>query len=105
MADPEPVDPAPEPVPGPPCRHLRSKGMFVYTDGAGDGHDDYDNTLYWCQKTLKDFGPDVGRAWRYLKELRLDRGPLTREEAEAELIRWAQGNLPPGSGSFRDRPL
>jgi poly(A) polymerase len=40
-------------------------------------------------------GPDVGRAWRHLKELRLDRGPLTREEAEAELLRWAQNNLPP----------
>ncbi|HEX6403806.1 MAG TPA: CCA tRNA nucleotidyltransferase, partial [Pseudonocardiaceae bacterium] len=38
-------------------------------------------------------GPDVGRAWRYLKELRLDRGPLSREEAEAELRRWAQDNL------------
>ncbi len=39
-------------------------------------------------------GPDVGRAWRYLKELRLDRGPLSREQAEAELRRWAQENLP-----------
>ncbi|MBV8996762.1 MAG: CCA tRNA nucleotidyltransferase [Pseudonocardiales bacterium] len=39
-------------------------------------------------------GPDVGRAWRHLKELRLDRGPLSREEAEAELRRWAQENLP-----------
>jgi poly(A) polymerase len=38
-------------------------------------------------------GPDVGRAWRYLKELRLDRGPLSREEAEAELRRWARDNL------------
>jgi poly(A) polymerase len=38
-------------------------------------------------------GPDVGRAWRYLKELRLDRGPLSREEAEAELRRWADENL------------
>ena len=38
-------------------------------------------------------GPDVGRAWRYLKELRLDRGPLSREEAEIELRRWAQDNL------------
>jgi poly(A) polymerase len=38
-------------------------------------------------------GPDVGRAWRYLKELRLDRGPLSREEAEAELRRWAEENL------------
>jgi poly(A) polymerase len=34
-------------------------------------------------------GPLVGEAWRYLKELRLDRGPLSREEAEAELFRWA----------------
>jgi len=34
-------------------------------------------------------GPLVGQAWRHLKELRLDRGPLTRDEAEAELLRWA----------------
>ncbi|MGI9063966.1 MAG: CCA tRNA nucleotidyltransferase [Pseudonocardiaceae bacterium] len=33
-------------------------------------------------------GPLVGEAWRYLKELRLDRGPLPRDEAEAELRRW-----------------
>ena len=33
-------------------------------------------------------GPLVGAAWRFLKELRMDRGPLTREEAEAELLRW-----------------
>jgi poly(A) polymerase len=40
-------------------------------------------------------GPIVGQAWRYLKELRLDRGPLDRDEAEAELLRWAreQGHL------------
>ncbi|MGQ0718944.1 MAG: CCA tRNA nucleotidyltransferase [Pseudonocardiales bacterium] len=37
-------------------------------------------------------GPDVGRAWRHLKEVRLDRGPLSREEAEAELRRWAHDN-------------
>jgi len=39
-------------------------------------------------------GPQVGEAWRYLKELRLDRGPLTREEATAELKSWweARGN-------------
>jgi poly(A) polymerase len=43
-------------------------------------------------------GPVVGRAWQHLKELRLDRGPLSREEAEAELFRWAraQGILPDG---------
>ena len=34
-------------------------------------------------------GPLVGRAWRHLKELRLERGPLTRDEAEEELRRWA----------------
>jgi poly(A) polymerase len=34
-------------------------------------------------------GPLVGQAWRYLKELRLERGPLPREEAEAALRRWA----------------
>ena len=33
-------------------------------------------------------GPQVGEAWRYLKELRLDRGPLTHEEATAELLQW-----------------
>ncbi|OBA59787.1 CCA tRNA nucleotidyltransferase [Mycobacterium sp. 1100029.7] len=35
-------------------------------------------------------GPQVGEAWRYLKELRLDRGPLTDEEATAELLAWWQ---------------
>jgi len=35
-------------------------------------------------------GPLVGEAWDYLKELRLDRGPLTHEEATAELLGWWQ---------------
>jgi poly(A) polymerase len=35
-------------------------------------------------------GPVVGRAWQHLKELRLERGPLSREEAEAELLDWAR---------------
>jgi len=34
-------------------------------------------------------GPLVGQAWRHLKELRLDRGPLPHDEAVAELRRWA----------------
>jgi poly(A) polymerase len=40
-------------------------------------------------------GPIVGKAWKYLKDLRLDRGPLSRDEAEAELRRWAreQGHI------------
>jgi poly(A) polymerase len=33
-------------------------------------------------------GPQVGQAWAYLKELRLDRGPLSREDAEKELLAW-----------------
>ncbi|RJO76985.1 CCA tRNA nucleotidyltransferase [Nocardia panacis] len=33
-------------------------------------------------------GPEVGKAWRYLKELRLDRGPMTHEEAEDALREW-----------------
>ncbi|HSS26047.1 MAG TPA: CCA tRNA nucleotidyltransferase [Mycobacterium sp.] len=39
-------------------------------------------------------GPQVGEAWRYLRELRLDRGPLSTEEATAELLAWwrSRGN-------------
>jgi poly(A) polymerase len=33
-------------------------------------------------------GPQVGRAWQFLKRLRMDRGPLGREEAVSELRRW-----------------
>ncbi|WP_231503169.1 CCA tRNA nucleotidyltransferase [Blastococcus sp. URHD0036] len=33
-------------------------------------------------------GREVGEAWRHLKELRLERGPLDPDEAEAELRRW-----------------
>nr|WP_045537093.1 CCA tRNA nucleotidyltransferase [Gordonia sihwensis] len=33
-------------------------------------------------------GPVVGEAWRYLKELRLDSGPMSREDAEAALRAW-----------------
>nr|WP_232805640.1 CCA tRNA nucleotidyltransferase [Glycomyces xiaoerkulensis] len=35
-------------------------------------------------------GPAVGKAWKHLKEQRLERGPLSREEAEAELLAWAE---------------
>ncbi|MFF0144406.1 poly(A) polymerase [Amycolatopsis sulphurea] len=43
-------------------------------------------------------GPQVGQAWKFLKELRLDRGPLEHDEAVAELKKWArdQGITPPG---------
>lgn len=47
------------PIPTTPCRHLRHKGMYVYTDGMSrESHGDYDNTIYWCLKTMKSFGPD-----------------------------------------------
>ncbi len=35
-------------------------------------------------------GPVVGKAWAYLKELRLESGPLGREAAEAALLEWAR---------------
>ncbi|NUT47999.1 MAG: CCA tRNA nucleotidyltransferase [Saccharothrix sp.] len=43
-------------------------------------------------------GPMVGKAWKFLKELRLDRGPLEHDEAVAELLEWAraEGVRPPG---------
>ncbi|OJZ64761.1 CCA tRNA nucleotidyltransferase [Mycobacterium paraffinicum] len=39
-------------------------------------------------------GPQVGEAWRFLKEVRLERGPLTTDEATAELVNWwrSRGN-------------
>lgn len=33
-------------------------------------------------------GPEVGQAWSFLKELRLERGPLPPEQAREELLRW-----------------
>ncbi|SDC80614.1 poly(A) polymerase [Actinokineospora iranica] len=35
-------------------------------------------------------GPLVGKAWAFLKELRLDRGPLEHDEAVAALREWAR---------------
>jgi poly(A) polymerase len=37
-------------------------------------------------------GPLVGRAYKHLLALRMERGPLSREDAEAELRRWAAEN-------------
>lgn len=43
-----------------PCRHLRNKGMYVYTDGNFDEakDEDNDNSIYVCLNTMKSFGPD-----------------------------------------------
>ncbi|MEU5851715.1 CCA tRNA nucleotidyltransferase [Saccharopolyspora shandongensis] len=35
-------------------------------------------------------GPIVGQAWKHLKELRLDRGPMSHDEAVEELLNWAR---------------
>lgn len=36
-------------------------------------------------------GPEVGKAWSFLKELRLEQGPLEREEAIEKLHEWWAG--------------
>jgi poly(A) polymerase len=41
-------------------------------------------------------GPQVGEAWSFLKELRLDRGPLSHEDAVAELLAWWNAQGRPG---------
>ena len=33
-------------------------------------------------------GPEVGKAWKYMKDLRLERGELDHDEAVAELKAW-----------------
>jgi poly(A) polymerase len=38
-------------------------------------------------------GPAVGKAYRHLLAVRMERGPLTHDEAEAELRVWAADNL------------
>ncbi|WP_088317808.1 CCA tRNA nucleotidyltransferase [Kineosporia sp. R_H_3] len=41
-------------------------------------------------------GRDVGRAWTFLKELRLDRGPLDPDEARTLLVEWWRTQQPTG---------
>jgi len=48
-------------------------------------------------------GRDVGRAWAYLKELRLERGPLPREEAGKALLAWWEENQPPTTSDHEPR--
>ncbi|MBO0823213.1 MAG: CCA tRNA nucleotidyltransferase [Actinobacteria bacterium] len=52
-------------------------------------------------------GPVVGQAWAYLKELRLERGPLNHDSAVAELRAWAKGQgmaLPPAGSDGPQQP-
>jgi poly(A) polymerase len=49
----------------------------------------------------------VGRAWAYLKELRLERGPLDHDTAVAELLAWAAAlglELPPSPAPGDESP-
>ena len=39
-------------------------------------------------------GPAVGKAYKHMLAVRMERGPQTREQAEAELRAWAADNLP-----------
>jgi hypothetical protein len=60
---PSPSTPAESETPDPaacaaPCRNLRNKGMYVYHGEYATPHEDYDNTIYWCVRTQKGFGPD-----------------------------------------------
>ena len=54
-------------------------------------------------------GREVGRAYNYLLELRMEHGPLGTERATAELLRWAgrdPGTAEPGlrrGGPARER--
>ncbi len=46
-------------------------------------------------------GPLVGRAWKYLREVRIEAGPLGHDAAVQELLRWAKSagvELPPTPG-------
>ncbi len=64
-SDPERLEVLPTETTLSPCRHLRSKGMYVYTDSdPGLSHDDYDCTAYWCLKSMTNFGPDDDRVGR-----------------------------------------
>ncbi|MGB6453399.1 MAG: CCA tRNA nucleotidyltransferase [Streptosporangiaceae bacterium] len=50
-------------------------------------------------------GPLVGGAWTYLRELRMERGPLDHGVAVAELLRWAAAaglQVPPGPAADSD---
>ena len=70
MADPQdPADPTPEagdtaglPVvdtQAKPCRHLRSNGMYLYSDGTQDEtRESYSSSACWCIKTMTNLGPD-----------------------------------------------
>lgn len=48
--------PAPASPAGAPCRHLRSKEMYYQPYAAPE--DEFSSGVYWCGKTLENYGPD-----------------------------------------------
>lgn len=42
----------------PPCRHLRNRGMYVYSSGTTGAPEADESTNYWCLQTMKNYGPD-----------------------------------------------
>ena len=61
MGESEATDPRTAEKPRPRCAHLRSSGMYIRDDGAGEQEsddDDDDFGAYWCSQTSKSFGPD-----------------------------------------------
>jgi poly(A) polymerase len=52
-------------------------------------------------------GPVVGKAWRFLLEQRIERGPMSEDQARAALLAWAEdqnGSGEPAAESDDDRP-
>lgn len=47
-----------------PCRHLRHKGMYVYTDGLYNPPQDQSSDIFWCLHSMKGYGPDDQRVDR-----------------------------------------
>lgn len=45
-----------------PCRFLRTNGMYLFDTPPDD--DEYESSGYWCQQTMKVFGPDDDRVGR-----------------------------------------
>ncbi len=46
------------PKAGPRCAHLRAKTMYISGLGGDAGDDAPEPPFYWCNRTLRELGPD-----------------------------------------------